>query len=562
MLQKSLLFTLLLFLFVSFSLEAQNYYLKYSIIDSTTIEKDFKKKIKEESFLDFNSLLLYNKEYIAELQKKGYLEAKHLDLIRENDSTFISPIYIGRRTHIVKLKIEPKLWPNPIAKKTGVEKIDTLSIEMERLEKTLSKIRDGWKNHGYSFTEIQIQNISTENNILYGDLIIHQNELRKIDSILIKGYENFPAKVLKYKYNLSKNKRLDQDEIRKISQAVETMGLAKETKAPEILFEQEKSTIYFYFEKQNSNYFDGIIGFATNEESGKLEFNGNLDLSLYNNLNQAEKLNLNYRADGNSQQELRINIETPFFANTPITPSAGIHIFKKDSTYSNTNLDIKLKYNKKDWAYYIGFEQHKSVDLLQVENNTNQITSLNGHFFFTGASHSTYSNDPLHPEKSYLDIKLGKGKRETYNDSEGQYKIELESFRIFPILKNHSFFAKAIFKKLWSPNYYSNELFRMGGIDNIRGFNENSIDASTSYALQTEYRLKVSNELYLHSITDIGRANNKALNINQNLIGIGFGIGILNKIGLMQVQIANSATNKESFDFDKTRIHISLQAKF
>src|SRR5690554_7490083 len=117
-------------------------------------------------------------------------------------------------------------------------------------------------------------------------------------------------------------------------------------------------------------------------------------------------------------------------------------------------------------------------------------------------------------------------------------------------------------KKLWSDTYYLNELFRIGGIDNLRGFNENSIDASQALTLQTEYRYRMSKEMHLHSITDVGWVKNDVLETKDTLIGLGFGLGIYNKLGLMSIQIANGITSSEKLDFDKTRIHISLHTRF
>lgn len=561
MLQKQSTYILSLFLLFIPTLKAQDLYLDYSIIDSSTT-KEIKEKLKVKKFKNLNSLVEHTEKTIIQLQKVGYLEANKKEISKKNDSTFSCPIYIGSKTNVTKINIGQKKWPNEILKEIGTSKSNAIELSFEQLESKLEQIKETWKNHGYSFSEVQLLNIRKSNDTLFADISIYKNDLRKIDSLTIKGYDNFPKKILLHKYGLKPNKKLNQDKIKKASIDMEAMGIAKETKAPEILFEKNKSTVFLYLEKINNNYFDGIIGFASNEETGKLEFNGNIDLTLHNNLNQGEKLSLNYRADGNSQQELKINANAPYFANTPITPSGGIHIYKKDSTYTNTNLNIKLNYDIGNWSYYAGFEQHKSTNLLQEVNHTNNITSLNGHFYITGINHLIYQNDILNPIKSYLDIQIGIGKRDTDMQSELQYKSEIEAYKNFIIIKNHSLFSKINYMKLWSKDYYSNELFRIGGTDNIRGFNENSIDASSTYSIQTEYRYKLSQEIYIHTITDLGRIENKAENIKENLIGLGFGIGIYNKLGLMKVQIANGSTSHEKIDFDKTRIHISIHTKF
>lgn len=542
-------------------MQAQNIYAEYVAADSTQILPQ-SLALRMGTYPNMQSLLKQREQNLYALQKDGYLEANNLPVIKMNDSTFHLPIYIGNKTNTVQLKINSIEWPNEITKLLKVEKSNLIVVPFSKLEDKITEIHTQWQNHGYSFAEVQMQNITRKNDTLYSALTISANKVRRIDSIIIKGYENFPVKILRHQFGFKPKKKLDQKKIQDATEAIEAMGIAQTTRQPEILYEEEKSTVFLYMEKATNNYFDGIIGFATNEDTGKLEFSGNLDLSLHNNLNQGEKLAINYRADGGDQQDLKINLETPFIANTPISASGGIHIFKKDSTYTNTNLHAKLNYSKRKWSIYLAYEKNKSVNLLEETNYNQNIASLDGNFYFIGTNYTRYQNDLLQPIKTYLDLRLGTGKRETDTNNETQNKTELEGYHTISLGKNHSLYTKIQLKKLWSDDYYSNELYKIGGLDNIRGFNENSIDASQTLLLQTEYRFRLSQEMYIHSIVDVGRIENEAYQIKETIIGLGFGIGIYNKLGLMNLQIANGTMGGEKLDFDKTRIHISLHTKF
>ena len=562
MIKTLYILTAIIFITTFAKATAQSFYLETSIVDSLNTELPKENHQGLMKFEDFTLLLEYRKEIIKKYHKEGFLKAQNIELIQKNDRIFDSHIHIGTRSKKIILYIENEKWPKTVLNQTFDKPSETIEIDIDKLESKIAEIRENWIKNGFSFIELQIQNIKEVNHKLYGNLTISHDEIRKIDSIIIRGYNQFPVKLLKYRFGLNRDKHINHEEILHTSKAIEAIGIAKQIKPPEILYEKNKSSIYFYLEKTNNNYFDGIIGFSTNEATGKLDLYGNLNINLNNNLNRAEKFDINYRADGNSQQELKLNLEIPFVINSPITPSGGIHIFKKDSTYSNTNLNIELKYNKKAWDYYIGYEQNKSVDLLQEESNHNPISTLNGSFFFVGINYLIYSNNNTQQEQTQLDLKLGTGKRETYTEKQTQHKLQFKALHNFIITKNHSLYTKLNVNHLWSGNYYSNELFRIGGLNDIRGLEENSIDASTSLTLQTEYRFQAASELYLHSITDLGKVKNRAIAIDENLIGIGFGLGIQNKLGLMKLQIANSIIGKEKFDFDRTRIHISLRTRF
>ena len=89
---------------------------------------------------------------------------------------------------------------------------------------------------------------------------------------------------------------------------------------------------------------------------------------------------------------------------------------------------------------------------------------------------------------------------------------------------------------LESDNFLINELFRIGGANNIRGFNEQSIFTNRYSYLNVEYRFLTSSSSYLHSITDIGFYKDTFLNKTSNAIGLGVGyLFKLNNLSLIHI---------------------------
>jgi hemolysin activation/secretion protein len=115
---------------------------------------------------------------------------------------------------------------------------------------------------------------------------------------------------------------------------------------------------------------------------------------------------------------------------------------------------------------------------------------------------------------------------------------------------------------LQSSSYLTNELFRFGGINSVRGFNENTLQANFVSALLSEYRYTLSNTLYLHSVFDYGYFQDQTTNINGNLLGIGFGFGLLNKNGLLNFVYANGTTNDQAIKLNNSIVQISLKTIF
>lgn len=110
-----------------------------------------------------------------------------------------------------------------------------------------------------------------------------------------------------------------------------------------------------------------------------------------------------------------------------------------------------------------------------------------------------------------------------------------------------------------SDQYIINELYRFGGINSIRGFNENSLQGNFFSSLLSEYRYLVSPEIYIHSIIDYGYYSDATSSKKDNLFGYGFGFGLLTKNGLLNMVYANGNSRNENIQLSNSIVHLSLK---
>ena len=132
-------------------------------------------------------------------------------------------------------------------------------------------------------------------------------------------------------------------------------------------------------------------------------------------------------------------------------------------------------------------------------------------------------------------------------------------FRVYQCLRCNCIGTKNLAE---ATRYLVNELFRFGGINSIRGFNENSIDASFYSVLNSEYRYQFNQDIYIHSIIDFAYFENQITALKQKLYSFGIGIGIQTSAGIIKFSIANGNAEHQDFNFSNTKIHISISSKF
>ena len=122
-------------------------------------------------------------------------------------------------------------------------------------------------------------------------------------------------------------------------------------------------------------------------------------------------------------------------------------------------------------------------------------------------------------------------------------------------IKNETFY-------LQSEEYIINELYRFGGINSIRGFNENSLQGNVFSSILTEYRYILSSNIYVHSIIDYGYFQDKTSNLSDGLLGLGFGFGLFTKNGLFNFIYANGSTNDQTIKLSNSIVHVSFKTYF
>ena len=145
---------------------------------------------------------------------------------------------------------------------------------------------------------------------------------------------------------------------------------------------------------------------------------------------------------------------------------------------------------------------------------------------------------------------------------ESQLRAETLFYYIFNLNLKNSILLKNNSRLLSSDSYLTNELYQFGGINSIRGFNENSIDASLYSVLNTEYRYQFNNAIYVHSIVDIAYFENQNIALKEKLYSFGFGIGLQTTSGIIKFGIANGNAENQDFNITNTKIHISITSRF
>ncbi|MEM9679323.1 MAG: POTRA domain-containing protein [Bacteroidota bacterium] len=517
----------------------------------------------KKQFTDYKSLETEVYSLKDRLQRSGYIDTYIESIKKENDSLFKAEFFIGDRVPTIRVYYGEDFNTEFIKLVDSQLGEGYFDLDIEAVENALNTINRKIAEFGDPFSTLQLINLKKETNqLISADLNIKTNQKRTIDKILVKGYEKFPKSYIKRFLKLEPGNTFNLEEIKDQTRLLENLRFASQIKDPEVLFTQDSTVLYLYLEKRRSNNFDGFLGFGTNENTNRIEFDGYLNLQLINNLNFGESLSILYKSDEIDQQTFDIKTTMPFLFGSPVALDLGLNIFRKDSTFVTTQQNAKIAYqiNAKH-RIAAGVNVINSSNLL--DENTAVLNDYDSNYYLLNYNYiEPQYYDPLFPINFLFDLTASTGRRENDEASLDQNAFNLNTFKIFNLNERNSIYTRLNGARLISDEYFDNELYRFGGINSIRGFEENSLVGNLFAVLNTEYRYRLSNSIYVHSVLDAAYTENQLSDTKTKLFGFGFGFGLLTKAGLFKFNYSSGKTEGRQFRLADSKIHVSLTATF
>lgn len=530
---------------------SQNLHLTIQLTDSSEIKTHYLKIPYTLEHANLKSIHNEIETFKTNLTQEGFFNHT-IDSSHQHDKNYT--YYINPRKKVDSIVIInniPSLKKHP---KTIHIKPKELTSTLNNLTKTLDQLNS-------PFSQISLTNIHIKNRTLSATLKLTEAQKRTLDSITIREYTNFPKNFLKHYTKLKTGIPFSKQQLEEKANLLNNLSFTSLQKPPEVLFSKDSTTLYLYLTKTNSNYFDGYIGFNTDEETNKLKFNGTVNLQLNNNLNYGEEINIYWKNNGEEQSTFNLTGKAPYIFNTPISITTNLSIIRQDSTYANTFLKLSPSYtiNSKN-SLGLTYQNNTSTGTRSVAiNNIEDYTTT-----LYGITYNFTDNQNQHPflQTKGFNTTIATGTRTLDNNQTPQTTIELEGFYQFNITQNSKIYTKNTTRSLFSDNYLINEQYLFGGINSIRGFEENSLSGNFYTITNIEFRNMLTKKLYLHSIADFCYYEDTNNSLKNNLFSLGVGIGIINKSSIFKLNYAVGLTNETAEKLNNSKIHLSYSTFF
>ncbi len=488
-------------------------------------------------------------EYTArQYRNKGYLTIHH-DSVLIGDS--ISRVYFDLGKLYNWGMINRGNVSTEILKKAGINtaRFRHQPISAGQITTMFDKLITWYENNGYPFASCQLKHINSSGEGITAELFVNKHKKFCVDSIIIKGDINISTSYIMQYLDIHKNDTYNEAKFSAITNRIRELRFVKTVKPHAIDFKNEEIDIYLYLENKKANHFDGIVGFLPkSEDNNKLQITGNIQLSLLNTLGKGERLNLEWEKLPASTQKLSTRFAYPYIFQSPFGIEASFSIYKQDSSYLTINPVFGIIYQMGTNNVFRVYADNKSSTLL-TDNAQRSYGEYNRTIY--GAGFKVSNVDYLYnPRKGYqYNVSLGYGTKTSsipgkkQKTKSRQLETTLDAAYYQPITNNTTVKIRAqagymqSFGKNTSLNetplneLFENELFRIGGMTSLRGFNKDAIFASMYIIPSLEYRYLFNNNSAVYLFCDGAYYEKKVTRPYTYDYPFGFGAGLTFETG-------------------------------
>jgi len=545
------------------------------------------------------AITLFLKRSIVEsLQSKGYLAISVDSIIVEKNLTK-AWIFLGDQYKWGALLLDSSILVDGSMNRNALQPLPGELLNMASIASLKENMLRNFEENGYPFAAIQLDSSYFKGNELCARLRAIKGPLYRIDSLHVEGKQFIKKAFLQQYLALGGGEIYRKSNLDALSGRLLSLGFVKESRPWDLGLLGTGATVNLYLEPQRSSGFNLLAGLMPSNQQlgGKMLLTGEADLDLKNTFGAGENFMLSWQQLQVKSPRLQIGFQKPYMFKSNAGIDVKFNLLKKDSSFINiqTRLGLQYEVNKKQLAKL--FIQQYASNLIEVDTNfikrTKKLpafldlrtTNIGAEFQYNGTDYRfnprkgmdlglTFSGGirKLLKNNSIASLKKDQfnnafdfaGLYDTMTLSSSQFRMNMRVDQFIPLGQNATIRAGLQTGWINGKKLFLNELFQLGGIKTLRGFDEESFYAS-EYAIATvEYRYLIGSSSYLFSFLDAAHLGRKSIqgNVQGKYAGVGVGLALETKAGLFNLAYAAGKNKELPFNFRESKIHFGFVSLF
>jgi len=525
----------------------------------------------------------------AQLQLKGYIGSS-IDSIQLDSTSTSIQLYLGEQQEWVQLSADSIDKRALDAGGFFAGNFNNKPVDFNQLQILKERLLNYYENNGYPFAAVYLDSIRMNASDMNAVLKVNPGPLYHVDSIRVFGKVKISSYFLQRYLGIPNKSIYSKEKLEKVSKKMTELPYVQEVQPSDLTMLGTGSVLNLYLQPKRSSQVNFLIGFLpANNQTGKLQLTGDVNLNLKNALGAGETIAVNWQQLQLGSPRLNIGYQHPYIFKSPFGIDFSFGLFKKDSTFLQLNAQLGVQYLLSANQSGKLFIQQQKTTLLASGVDTNQVRFskklppnidvsavsigvdyewANTNYRFNPRSGNelkivtTVGIKTISKNADIVNITDPAFDYNTLYDSlklkTYQLRLQLNAAHYFPSGKRSTLKLQLNGGVFSSPSIFRNELFQIGGFKLLRGFDEESIYASQYGVFTAEYRYLLGLNSFMFGFVDAGWAKNKFqdINVSNNFISTGIGLLFETKFGLLNMSFAVGKRNDVNLDLkNASKIH-------
>lgn len=526
------------------------------------------------------------RELVLALQGQSYLTAS-ADAMRWRRDTVRVQLYIGEQFRWARLR-NGNLGDGLLTRAGYREKLyREQPFQPQEWSRLQQRILTEAENQGFPFAIVRLDSVQLRGADIEGRVVLERGPAIVFDSLQIVGNTKTKKRFLTKYLQIFPNQPYSQERVQEAARRLRQLPYLQLKAEPEVRFAQGRARVYLLLEDRTANQFDAIVGVLPNPTptlgQKRVQLTGDVTIALRNLKGGGKGLGLQWRkVDANSQQ-LDAQYSHPTFFGTPLELDGNFNLYRQTdpvNAFQTLRPRLQITYPTARAGRIGFFTEWRSSRLLLVDSLATALPqNIDSRFTAYGLDYVwTTLDDPFFPRTGVLasgqasvgskiisrnaelkeELYLGLPLRTT------QVSVSTRLERYNRIGRGGVLLARVRGEALFNRRLFLNDLFRLGGLSTLRGFNELNFYAS-QYAVGTlEYRQFTGPDAYVFAFIDQGYLRLDILTASNDDAPTGLGAGLSFRTGAGQFQFvyALGRDRQQKLALGAGKIHFGITSRF
>lgn len=526
---------------------------------------------------------------LDELRAQAYWEAS-VDTLLRNDHRYTAIVHRGPRYHWRQLSPAsdwPRTWLNRAGFRERLYRERPLRYaQWQELQQALLLEA---ASAGYPFARVYLDSIGwADAGSLHARIVLERGAAVTIGGLDVPETANISARFLEQYTGLEAGDPYDESVVRQLRERLRELPYLQMRGDPSVRFSGEQARIVLPLERRRANQFDFIVGVLPNsQQTGRLLITGELNGEIQNGFGRGERLAVRFEQLRPQTQELALAFNYPYLLNLPFGLDLSADFYRRDTQFLDLGWragaayqwaggnTLEIFWNRRQ-TNLLGFDSARVVRLQQLPDTLDVSRSYFG--LALNRRQLDYRYNPRRGYALYLSGSAGQRRirrnsrllalglealYDSLDERSAQYRLEMLVEYYLPLF-GQSTLRTALDggALLGRADILVNEQFRLGGAQQLRGFDQQSVFASRFAILTLEYRFLLGQDSYFYAFGDgawldrRSAASPPKLDTTDWPIGFGAGITFDTRAGLFGLSLAFGRQRSSPFDFGAPKVHL------